>query len=123
MISEFKVTSGNFSNTLTEEVKDDGLKFLHLKFHSDKPEIPSKFSLQFFVPCIDIYSLWSPLTETPRVISPEGFWVNEQSGIAHGAPVLSMISKSGRNRITVAVSNVKIASAIKPILTIKFQTV
>ncbi len=113
MISEFKVTSGNFSNTLTEEVKEDGLKFLHLKFHSEKPEIPSKFSLQFFVPCIDIYSLWSPLTETPRVISPEGFWVNEQSGIAHGAPVLSMISKSGRNRITVAVSNVKIASAIK----------
>jgi len=113
MISEFKVTSGIFSNTLIEEVKEDGLKFLHLKFHSDKPEIPSKFSLQFFVPCIDIYSLWSPLTETPRVISPEGFWVNEQSGIAHGAPVLSMISKSGRNRITVAVSNVKIASAIK----------
>lgn len=113
MISEFKVTSGNFSNTLTEEVKEDGLKFLHLKFHSDKPEIPSKFSLQFFVPCIDIYSLWSPLTETPRVISPEGFWVNEQSGIAHGAPVLSMLSKSGQNRITVAISDVKIASAIK----------
>lgn len=111
--AEFTVTSEKFANTFTEETEQNGLKLLHLKFHSDKPEIPSKFSLKFFVPCIDLYSVWSPLTETPRVISPEGFWVNEQSGIAHGAPVLSLVSKSGKNRITIAISDVKIASSIK----------
>lgn len=110
---EFKVISNNFLNTLSQETNENGVRYLNLKFHSEKPEIPSKFSVQFFMSCIDIYSLWTPLTETPRVISPEGFWVKEESGIAHGAPVLSVISKSGKNRMTIAVSDVKIASAIK----------
>lgn len=111
--TEFKVTSGKFVNTITEKIEQNGITLLRLKFHSDIPEIPSKFSLKFFVPCVDLYSVWSPLTETPRVISPEGFLVSEQSGIAHGAPVLSLISKSGKNRMTIAISDVKIASSIK----------
>lgn len=113
MNSEFKISSGNFSNTLSLETDENGIIYLKLKFHSENPEIPSNFSVQFFMPYIDIYSLWTPLTETPRVISPEGFWVKEHSGIAHRAPILSVISKSGKNRMTIAVSDVKIASAIK----------
>ena len=108
----YNIRKSDFTYVVSETEHDD-IKFVNIKYHTDKPTVPSNFSVWFFLPCIDAYSLWSPNCATQRVLSPYGFVTNIKSGVANGAPVASLISKSGINRLTVAVDDVATASNIK----------
>lgn len=110
---DIKINSGEFKSFVKQESTDDGLMLMHISFYSDIPKIPSGISVRFTLPCADVYSLWAPLSETRNVLVPEGFISTVKSDIAHGAPIAMLVSKSGKNKATVALSDAVTASNIK----------
>ena len=55
----------------------------------------------FSLPCVDVYSMWSPQGGMKRFVSPNWSTHTQRSRLASGAPVLAAISKKGINRGTV----------------------
>lgn len=108
----YNIKNCDFKYDITE-IEEGNVRLVNFKFHSEKPIVPSNLAVWFFVPAVDAYSLWSPNGASLRVLSPYGFVTNVESGIANGAPVAALISKSGMNRITVATDDVETALNIK----------
>ncbi len=103
---KYTVDAGKFQKyaSLTETKCGDvvDLKF-SLKF--DTPEIPGKVKITWYEPVTETYSFWGPLVGTQRHLAPSWGPRISSSRLASGAPVHSVISKDGSNRLTVAVSD------------------
>ncbi|MBQ8344943.1 MAG: alpha-galactosidase [Clostridia bacterium] len=97
---------------ITTEVLETGITLEHVLLTFDAPTSPDKILLTFTAPCVDVFSTWSPKIGACRTIKPN--WVKQRSDsrLASGAPVLSMLSKSGENRVTVALSDSQTPCAI-----------
>ncbi|MBR4942050.1 MAG: alpha-galactosidase, partial [Clostridia bacterium] len=96
--------SKNCEIKLTEK-NSDGLIWVDLLASFDKPTVPEKFRLEFFVPTADIYSLWNPSLGTNRVLGPDWGPRRVQARLASWMPVSQLISLGGKNRLCIAVSD------------------
>ncbi len=68
-------------------------------------KFPQKTSVRFKAPCRDVFSAWNPTCRFSRLVPPNWAPAVSASRAASGAPVLALIGKSGRNRLTIAVSD------------------
>lgn len=103
---EFKITGGHSDAqiVLTQEQKD-GVIFAHVKMTQPVAKIPARFTVFFKTPCIDYYGTWNPITLPARGISPNFRKSYAESRLASGMPLQQMVSRSGNNRLTIAVSD------------------
>ncbi len=101
------------AQSIRVEEKEKGVFLAHIDMDFGAPVSPSVCKFSLSVPCVDVYSLWSPLAGMKRFVSPNWSTHTQRSRLASGAPVLSAISKSGSNRITVALSDANTATQIR----------
>ena len=115
---EFKIKceNDNANIYISDKNERDGILFLTVKAEFEKEEIPKQFDIFFKFPVKDCYSTWSP-----EFGSKSGLGVNwskrvTNSRLASGMPLQSILSRSGKNRLTIAVSDavtpIKISSGV-----------
>ena len=93
--------------------EEKGVFYIYVSLEFEKDTTPSDCRFGFSLPCVDVYSMWSPLGGIKRYISPNWSTHTQRSRLASGAPVLATISKSGMNRGTVALSDANTATQIR----------
>ncbi len=99
---------GNVQNMeIINTYRENGVAVFRLKFTYEGSVHPEMVSLNFKVPCIDIFSVWSPLHVDERNIMPVWKGNKADSRAGEGAPVQTAISRTGKNRMTVALSDPK----------------
>ncbi len=96
---------------LTKE-EEKGVSYFYISLDFEKEVSPSDCRFSFTMPCVDVYSTWSPSGGTKRYVAPNWNKQTQKSRLAFGAPVMSMIAKSGANRVTVALSDANTACQI-----------
>jgi alpha-galactosidase len=91
--------------SVTYENVGMGISLVRILFAFDSRVTPDQARFTFTVPCVDVYSTWRPVGGAVRNVAPNWRKLTAASRLASGAPVLSMISKGGNNRVTVALSD------------------
>ena len=95
----------NFKISLSGREEVPGLVRIKLKMDADEETIPSTVSLSWKFPDIDIHSRWSPSTGFNRGIQLENWDDPFISKATSSAPVHTLLSFSGENKLTIAVSD------------------
>ena len=97
---------GNEAKNISVQVGEEqaGIFYAYIALDFEEATSPSECRFAFTVPCVDVYSSWSPSGGMKRYVAPNWSKHSQRSRLASGAPVMSMISKSGMNRGTVALS-------------------
>ncbi|MBQ7715408.1 MAG: alpha-galactosidase [Clostridia bacterium] len=95
-----------------EETADGGIVWLRFKVKFDAPRTPEKISVCWNEPITETYSFWGPNVGTQRHLAPSWGPRITSSRLASGAPVHSIISSDGSNRLTVAISDADSATDI-----------
>lgn len=108
---DWDIQSEGFSCEL-EEIQAGGIALAKAVLSAGTPAVPHRITLSFHIPSLDIFSIWSPLRGMERMLKPNWLPARSSSRIAAGAPVLSLISKAGQNRLTVALSDAATATEI-----------
>lgn len=103
---DFIVKGGNDGSeiTLKNERVTDGVFYIDVCVKYDKPVIPEKFSIRWYYPTIDCYSIWNS-SSGARNLGPNWYKQKINSRLASCLPFQSLISLSGKNRIAIAVSD------------------
>lgn len=103
---KFNVTGGNPGAQFTmSEQRDNGILSLDIRMTLPSPAIPEKFTVKWEFPVIDCYSTWSPSVRDGRSLGVDWSQKATDARLASWMPVQSLISMSGRNRLTIAVSD------------------
>ena len=104
----FEITqTGNASQVKIENQEHSTMVGVwHFTVKYDEPEHPNKVELRFRIPDMGIFSVWSP-DKCPDYPSPVWFGNTTTSRAAKGAPIQSLVDKSGKNCMTLAVSDPK----------------
>lgn len=94
---------------IEKEWAEGEILYAELRFVSAVAITPKAFSVTFSIPSVDMHSVWSPQTDANgmRKLGPNWKKKVTNSRFAHGLPVHSVLSAAGKNRITIAVSDVK----------------
>lgn len=103
----FMVSGGNAGAKITVDTlkEQDGILFLAVKMQMDTAAVPEKFTVRWKQPCVDCYSVWSPSLRTARQLGPNWSKRHTESRLACWMPLHGVVSLSGQNRMTVAVSD------------------
>lgn len=111
---DFNITGGsaNAKIWMDNEVERDGILTFDVKMTFDKPEIPEAFKLKFYVPDVDIYSVWSPAVRYDRALGPNWQKRTTHSKLASMMPLHSLVSVDGTNKMTVALSDARTPTSI-----------
>jgi len=80
------------------EYKTVSVKFPH-------PTIPQPLKLEWMFQADDVYSTWSPVIRTERSINPDWNKMHTDSKLHSGAPLHTLISSKGKNRLCIAISD------------------
>lgn len=101
------VSGMNSTVTLTERPYEghDGVTLVSVDVKFEEPRVPEHITVRWYIPCVDIYSSFSPSSMYDRTIGPSWRKRRTSSRLASGAPVHQLISSDGRNRMTVALSD------------------
>ena len=91
--------------TCTERVMAEGLIEQDLAVVFSEPTKPERVTLRFRVPCVDTYLIWTPQNSFQRALSPDWWWQVSQARLAAGAPIMTLLSKGGENRMTITHSD------------------
>lgn len=104
---EFTVTKNRPETevTLTEETLREGILLLKVDLRAEQAVVPEPLTVRWKIDCTDIYSTWSPMTGFRRVLAPDWGKKVTRSRFASGSPVHALLSREGKNRMTVAVSD------------------
>lgn len=104
---KFTFSGGNKNAVFTveNEYEKDGIYFADLKMVLDEEAVPSQFTIFWKLPMIDCYSTWSPCVRQGRNIGPNWRPNATDSRLAVFMPLHSIVSLSGRNRMTVSLSD------------------
>lgn len=95
---------GLFNATITTVEAEQGVELVTLSLTADGPSVPSKIALQFDFPAVDVIGAWSPSVNRDRALHPS--WGGRYgSSATSSAPVVSLYSGAGANRITLALSD------------------
>lgn len=90
-----------------------GVYYADISYSTQKSEIPQSFRIDFTVPDIDCYSVFSPcLSGTTLHKGPNWRKRVTNSRLASGMPLHSVVSARGRNRITIALSDAMTPASI-----------
>lgn len=86
------------------EKKEGDISYFKLDLDFGATVVPKKLSLSYRMPAIDVYNMWDPMSRVHYL----GFGkLPTHSRLSNGMPIKQFISRSGRNRYLVTVSDVK----------------
>lgn len=94
---------------LEKQWQEEGILYAQIRLEFASATVPQPFSVTFSLPSVDMHSIWSPKTDFNgmRKLGPNWNKKVTNSRFADGCPVHGVLSAGGRNRLTVAVSDVK----------------
>ena len=98
-------------NITTENV-DRHISLEHISLSFDSIVSPRKTVFIFSFSCIDAFSIWRPNKGAVRNVSPNWRKHGLESRLASGVPAMSVISKKGNNRVTIALSDAQTPCSI-----------
>ncbi len=92
----------------TEKVSDkDNIMIISVKLNFGKKLIPEKTVLRIGTDMTDMFSTWSPLIYYRRGLQSDMNKSVQESRTAFGAPIKTILSADGSNRLTVAAADCK----------------
>lgn len=103
----FKISGGNENAVIKiNETRDSDVLFLTVNMTLTKPQIPEKFTVTFFFSVKDCFYTWNP-----GMLDIHGLyfdWSNKtiKSRLASWMPLQQLISRDGRNKLSISVSDV-----------------
>ena len=111
---EFRACGGNANSeiTITQSQVCDGILDVNINYKLAQKENPQHFAIEFSTPERDIYSMWSPSMNENRTVGRDYAPRCTYSRLASGMPIHCGISLSGKNRITLALSDAATATVI-----------
>ena len=95
-----------------EKFEKDGIYKVDVLWHSDTPIVPEKFSVRFSFASVDCYSVFSPALRNGRSLERNYFPQETNSRLASWMPLHSIVSLSGKNRATIALSDATTPTSI-----------
>ncbi len=105
---------GNSEDILVEKLEEaDGITIYRIKVKYEYPVYPQRLSLSFAADGTDVFSVWSPTHTDERSIKPNWCPNISVSRACDGAPIQTALSHSGKNRLTVALSDPKTPLELK----------
>ncbi len=93
--TNWDIQSEGFSCEL-EEIQAGGIALAKAVLSAGTPAVPHRITLSFRIPSLDIFSIWSPLRGTERMLKPNWLPARSSSRIAAEAPVLSLFPRRGK---------------------------
>ncbi|MBR6709121.1 MAG: alpha-galactosidase [Clostridia bacterium] len=102
----------NSTVTLTEHSGGEGIVLLDVDLHFDEPQIPQPLTVAWTVDCVDMYSTFQPNEYYNRRIGPNWRMRRTDARLASSAPMHQLISRDGRNRMTIALSDAETPTQI-----------
>ena len=106
-------SNSNAKVTLAERAVNKTLTLVDIVVAFDAPSVPKLITLRWAIPIVDMYSLWTPRAGSRRTFGADWGKVAADSRLAAGAPIHQIISQSGKNRYTVALSDAETPISIK----------
>ena len=99
-------TQGNVEIDFYLDKKEDNISYFKVAFDFKESVVPEKISVSYKLPASDMYNMWDPMS---RVRNLGIRWAKTQtpSRLASGMPIKQFISKSGKNKYLIAISDVK----------------
>lgn len=98
---------------IDNEREENGIKHFTVHAKLSEKAVPEKFSVQFEIPHIECFSVWSPYLSHCRRIGPDWGPSTTYANIASSMPVQSVLSVDGNNRLTLAIDDAMSPTAIK----------
>ena len=113
-IMEFSACGGNANSkiTITQNQVCEGILDVSINYKLAEKQTPGHFVIEFSTPERDIYSMWSPSMNENRTVGRDYAPRHTFSRLASGMPIHCGISLSGKNRITLALSDAATATVI-----------
>lgn len=110
----FTVHGGNPGAKITvgNERNENGIIFVDVNLNLETEQLPKMFKITFGIPDIDMYSVWSPSVRLDRHLGPNWSKRTTTSRLASWMPIHALVSHSGKNRMTVALSDAKTPTSI-----------
>ena len=107
MIKTFQIynKNENCKVELREQVLSPTLSEWHISVRFAAPTVPSTVSLKGYYPCRDIYTVWGPSMGLNPSLGYSWSKRTTSSRLASGAPIHVLLSQSGKNRLTFALSD------------------
>lgn len=107
MIKTFQIynKNENCEVELREQVLSPTLSEWHISVRFAAPTVPSTISLKGYYPCRDIYTVWGPSMGLNPSLGYSWSKRTTSSRLASGAPIHVLLSQSGKNRLTFALSD------------------
>ena len=110
----FKVSGGNKNAEIKlNENRVGDILFLTVNMTMQKPEIPQPFLIEWNFNASDCYSTWNPGLLDIHGLAFEWSKLTMQSRLASWMPVQQLISKNGKNKLCIAVSDVDTPISIR----------
>jgi alpha-galactosidase len=109
----YKVNGGNAgAKTNLTEYHDGGIDYLKIDISLKETAVPKREEIVFSIPSIDCHSVFSPAVRYGRSLQPEWAAQVTKSRLAAWAPIHQLVSKSGQNRLLIALSDAAIPAEI-----------
>ncbi len=90
---------------ITEHEEEPGVVCAHVDVTYPAPTHPAPICVEWRIPCVDCYSVWSTHETYRRNINPSWSPRVQDASFTYGPPIQQVISADGRNRLTVALSD------------------
>ena len=95
-----------------KQIKSGEISEYHVKIVFKEKASPSKYTISWEEPQIDMLGFWSSKCVTQYNLTPDWFPRKEESRTASGMPLITIYSGSGKNRLSVALSDPSSPSTI-----------
>ena len=97
---------GNVDISFCLDKKEGKISYFKVAFGFGKSVIPEKICMTYKLPEVDMYNMWDPMS---RIRNLGIRWGKTQtpSRLASGMPIKQLISRSGKNRHLISISDVK----------------
>lgn len=95
----------NATFTCRERTVADGLVEADLSVVFTEATKPQRVTVRFSIPCTDIYLIWTTENGFQRAIMADWWQQVSHARLAAGAPLMTLLSKSGQNRMTITHSD------------------
>lgn len=111
---DFAVTGGNKNAKITlSQNMIDGVLFLNVNMTLPEKEIPKPFSIKWNFNASDCYSTWNPSLRQIPGLYFDWSKLEVKSRLASWMPIQELISKDGKNKLCIAVSDVDTPISIR----------
>ena len=111
---QFQITGGspNAKISLENQREQGGILYVDVVMQFNEETVPQPFSIEWKMPIINIYSVWSPSMRDNRHLGANWGKRKTPSRLASWMPVHGWISMDGTNQLMVALSDALTPTAI-----------